>query len=181
MLLSVNEEQRKHIRRNHTTTHLLQAALRRVLGDHVKQAGSLVTPERFRFDFTHFSSIENEDLRRIEQIVNRSIRTNTGVKTLEANLDEALDMGAIAFLKSDSAIGCALSGSGDQHGTLWWYHAEATGEIGICKLLGESSIASGIRRIKPLLGKLLSLYSTGRKPITTNDLTAQILSGRSDC
>ncbi len=63
------------------------------------KVGSLVTPERFRFDFTHFSSIENEDLRRIEQIVNRSIRTNLGVKTLEANLDEALDMGAIAFLR----------------------------------------------------------------------------------
>ncbi|GAK61341.1 alanyl-tRNA synthetase [Candidatus Vecturithrix granuli] len=157
--LAVNEERRKHIRRNHTTTHLLQAALHEVLGDHIKQSGSLVTPERFRFDFTHFSSIETADMQRIEQLVNQSIRTNTRVNTLEASLDEALDMGALAFFEEKygdrvrvvqiPGISMELCG-----GT----HAEATGEIGVCKLLGENSIAAGIRRIEAVTGEAALHY-----------------------
>ena len=152
--LSVKEERRKHIRRNHTTTHLLHAALREVLGDHVKQSGSLVAPNRFRFDFTHFSSIEEADVRRIEEIVNRGIRANINVKTLDASLDEALDMGAIAFFEEKygdrvrvvqiPGISMELCG-----GT----HAQATGEIGLCKLLGENSVAAGIRRIEAVTGE----------------------------
>ncbi|MBD3307655.1 alanine--tRNA ligase [candidate division KSB3 bacterium] len=150
----VDSERRKRTRRNHTTTHLLHAALREVLGDHVKQSGSLVTPDRFRFDFTHFSSIDEPDMQRIETIVNRGIQTNTSVQTVETTLDNALDMGAIAFFEEKygdqvrivqiPGISMELCG-----GT----HAKATGEIGLCKLINESSIAAGVRRIEALTGE----------------------------
>jgi alanyl-tRNA synthetase len=157
--VSIDQDRRLQIRRNHTTTHLLHAALREVLGDHVKQSGSLVSPERFRFDFTHFSSVEHQDLHRIETIVNRGVQANIAVKTTEATLDEALDMGALAFFEEKygdrvrvvqvPGISMELCG-----GT----HAEATGEIGLCKLISESSIAAGIRRLEALTGEAALRY-----------------------
>ncbi len=154
VLVSVAQERRLRIRRNHTTTHLLHAALREVLGDHVKQAGSLVTPDRFRFDFTHFSSLAEEDLHRIEELINRNIRTNTEILTQEVTLDEALNQGALAFFEEKygetvrmvqiPGISTELCG-----GT----HAAATGEIGLCKIMNESSIAAGVRRIEALTGE----------------------------
>ena len=153
LMLKVDEERRKQTRRNHTATHLLHAALREVLGDHVKQAGSMVTPEHFRFDFTHFSGVEPDELRRIEKLVNQGVLTNTRVNTSEVTMDEALDMGALAFFEEKygdrvrvvqvPGISMELCG-----GT----HALATGEIGLCKLIGESSIAAGVRRVEALTG-----------------------------
>ena len=159
IMLAVDEERRKRTRRNHTATHLLHAALREVLGDHVKQAGSMVTPDRFRFDFTHFSGVEQEELRRIETLVNQGILTNTAVNTSEVTMDEALDMGALAFFEDKygdrvrvvqiPGISMELCG-----GT----HAMATGEIGLCKLVGESSIAAGVRRVEALTGEAALRY-----------------------
>ena len=151
--LTVDEDRRKRTRRNHTATHLLHAALRDVLGDHVKQAGSFVTPERFRFDFIHFSAIDREDAQRIETIVNNGIRANAIVQTTEATLDQALDMGALAFFEDKygekvrvvQIPGLSMELCG---GT----HAAATGEIGLFKLLGDSSVAAGVRRIEALTG-----------------------------
>jgi alanyl-tRNA synthetase len=159
LAVMVDSDRRQRIRLNHTTTHLLHAALRETLGDHVKQSGSLVAPDHFRFDFTHFSSLDERDLQRIEEIVNAGIRTNTEVKTVEATLDEALNMGAIAFFEEKygdqvrvvqiPGISMELCG-----GT----HASSTGEIGICKLISESSTAAGIRRIEAVTGEAALQY-----------------------
>ncbi len=157
--VAVDRDRRLRTRRNHTATHLLHAALREVLGDHVKQSGSLVTPDRFRFDFTHFSSLDNQDMLRIEKIVNQGIQTNTELRTTETTLDEALDMGALAFFEEKygdrvrlvqiPVISIELCG-----GT----HAKATGEIGLCKLISESSVAAGVRRIEALTGEAALHY-----------------------
>ena len=152
--VAVEQERRKRTRRNHTATHLLHAALRGVLGDHVKQAGSLVTPDRLRFDFTHFSSLDEHDMQRIEELVNQGVQTNTNVQTAEVTLEEALDMGALAFFEEKygervrvvQIPGLSMELCG---GT----HALATGEIGLCKLINESSIAAGVRRIEVLTGE----------------------------
>jgi Ser-tRNA(Ala) deacylase AlaX len=96
-VLQVEEERRRAIALNHTATHLLQAVLREVLGDHVHQAGSLVSPERLRFDFTHFASMEREELERVEALVNRKIRENLKVETKIMAVEEALQTGAMAL------------------------------------------------------------------------------------
>ena len=154
VLVSIDQGRRLRIRRNHTTTHLLHAALREVLGDHVKQAGSLVTPDRFRFDFTHFSSLDENDMQRLEELINRDIRTNTKVQTTEVTLDEALNRGALAFFEEkygDTVRMVQIPGISTElcGGT----HAAATGEIGLCKMINESSIAAGVRRIEALTGE----------------------------
>ena len=152
--VSVDAERRQRIRLNHTTTHLLHAALREVLGDHVKQSGSFVSDERLRFDFTHFSAVDEQDAQRIEGIVNDGIRANIGVTTTEVSLDDALQMGAIAFFEDkygDDVRVVQVPGRSMElcGGT----HVAATGEIGLCKILSESSVAAGVRRIEALTGE----------------------------
>ncbi len=139
---------------NHTATHLLQAALRQVLGDHVKQSGSLVTPERFRFDFTHFSAVSKKELDQIEDIVNQRIRENYPVETSEVPYQQAIQMGAIALFdeKYSAKVRMVTIGSISRElcgGT----HTHHTGNIGLFKLMGESSVAAGIRRIEALTGE----------------------------
>ena len=151
---SVDAERRQRVRLNHTTTHLLHAALRDVLGDHVKQSGSFVSGERLRFDFTHFSAVNEQDVQRIEAIVNDGIRANIGVETTEVSLDDALRMGAIAFFEDkygDYVRVVQVPGRSMElcGGT----HVAATGEIGVCKILSESSVAAGVRRIEALTGE----------------------------
>ncbi|HUW34716.1 MAG TPA: alanine--tRNA ligase, partial [Planctomycetota bacterium] len=151
--VEIDTERRAGIRRNHTATHLLHYALREVLGKHVEQAGSLVAPERFRFDFTHFSAIKKDDLKAIEQIVNEAIIRNLPVQTYETSLEEAKKAGVIALFteKYGDMVRVVQVGEISQElcgGT----HAEHTGEIGLIKIVGEESIAAGVRRIEAVTG-----------------------------
>lgn len=139
---------------NHTATHLLQASLRNVLGDHVKQSGSLVSPGRFRFDFTHFAAASKEELDQIEAIVNRRIRENHSVETSIVDYQQALQMKAIALFgeKYSDKVRMVKIGSISRElcgGT----HTHHTGNIGLFKIIGESSIAAGVRRIEALTGE----------------------------
>jgi alanyl-tRNA synthetase len=152
--LRVDQGRRRATALNHTATHLLQAILREILGDHVHQAGSLVSPERLRFDFTHFAPIEREDLERIEALVNEKVRENLKVETKIMQVEEALQTGAMALfgekygervrvvMVSDFSI--ELCG-----GT----HTSRTGDIGLFKILNETGVAAGVRRIEALTGE----------------------------
>ena len=153
-VLRVDGDRRRAITLNHTGTHLLQAVLREVLGDHVHQAGSLVSPERLRFDFTHFASMEKEELERVEALVNQKIRENLELKTKIMDVEDALQTGAMALfgekygekvrvvMVSDFSI--ELCG-----GT----HSSRTGDIGLLKIVSESGVAAGVRRIEALTGE----------------------------
>jgi alanyl-tRNA synthetase len=153
ILSNVDFQRRKNIARNHSATHILQAALREVLGEHVKQAGSLVAPDRLRFDFNHFQSLTSTQLPLIEEIINQKIQENVPVETSERSLDDALDSGATALFGEKygdevrvvemSNFSMELCG-----GT----HVNNTGEIGLFKLISESSISAGVRRIEALTG-----------------------------
>jgi alanyl-tRNA synthetase len=154
VLLAVDMENRQAIANNHTATHILHAALRQVLGDHVKQAGSLVAPDRLRFDFTHFSQVEPEQIKRIEAIANQRIRTNVAVQTDEMDAEEALRSGATALFEEkygDRVRVVALSDFSKElcGGT----HTRRTGDIGLFKIVSETSVASGVRRIEALTGQ----------------------------
>jgi len=149
----IDQERRISIARNHTATHLLQAALRKVLGVHVQQQGSLVEAERLRFDFNHFKAIESLELSRIEEIVNNSIMSNYPLQKKEMTLALAKKSGALAFFaeKYASKVRVVSIGSLSKEfcgGT----HLDYTGQIGYFRILQEGSIASGIRRIEAITG-----------------------------
>ena len=151
--LQVTSERRGDIARNHTATHLLQAAMKEILGDHVKQAGSLVSEEGLRFDFTHFSPLTADEINAIEQLVNREIRRNTPVATALRSREQAVAEGATALFgeKYGSEVRVVSVGSFSKElcgGT----HACATGDIGLFKILSETGIAAGVRRIEAVTG-----------------------------
>lgn len=149
----VNIERRLSIARNHTATHLLQAALRQVLGEHVRQQGSLVAEDKLRFDFTHFKALSKEQLDRTEETVNRYILENHRLKTQIKSLKEAKKSGALAFFaeKYEGSVR-VVSVEGFSRELCGGTHLNNTGQIGIFKIMQEGSVASGIRRIEAVTG-----------------------------
>ncbi len=165
--LTVDNEKRMAVQRNHTATHILHAVLRAVLGDHVKQAGSMVAPDRLRFDFSHFSQVEPEMLNRIEAMVNDRICENISSQTVEMAAEEAFQTGAMALFEEKYGDRVRVVSLADFSKELCGgTHVANTGDIGLFKIIAESSVASGIRRIEAL---------TGKEAVTYTQKTAQIL------
>ena len=150
----VDGARRMAIKRHHTATHLLHAALREVVGTHVKQAGSRVDDDRLRFDFTHFAPVSDEALSDIEQLVNRKILENIAVEVNEQPLEEALASGAMALFGEKYGDQVRTVRIGDfSHELCGGTHTEHSGEIGLMKLTGERGVASGTRRVEALAGE----------------------------
>jgi alanyl-tRNA synthetase len=156
-----DSERRERIMRNHTGTHLVHAALRNILGTHVKQAGSENAPERLRFDFSHFAHVDAEELRDIEQQVNEEIRLNTELETNVTSLEDALASGALAFFGDKyPEHNVRVVTIPDPRAARGFYskelcggtHVKRAGDIGVLKIVSEESVAAGVRRIEAMTG-----------------------------
>lgn len=175
----VNVERREAIRLNHTATHLLHAALKAIIGDHVQQKGSLVDADRARFDFSHFEPLTQEQLQALEQLVNQRVRANDDVVTELMSLDEAKTTGAAALFGEKYSDTVRVLSMGDFSKELCGgTHASRTGDIGLFKILAEYGVASGVRRIEMVTGaaalhwveqQLFSLDIISKKLKTNSD------------
>jgi alanyl-tRNA synthetase len=162
VILQIDEAQRMDIARNHTATHLLHKALRKVLGEHAQQKGSLVEPDRLRFDFSHLSSLSEDELLQIEEIVNQYILEVHPVKTQLTGLEDARELGAIALFgeKYDEQVR-VVEVDGVSMELCGGTHVKNTGQIGSFKILSEGSVGSGLRRIEALTGRGAREYING--------------------
>jgi alanyl-tRNA synthetase len=152
-LARIDGERRDAIRRNHTGTHILHWALRQVLGNHVKQQGSLVAPDRLRFDFSHFEPVTDDQLRAIEDLANHEILHNAPVRHFETTMDEARALGAIAFFGDKYGDIVRVLEAGEHSVELCGgTHVRRLGDIGPLKVVSEGSIGSNLRRIEAVTG-----------------------------
>ena len=166
---TVDDERRKDIRKNHSATHLLQAALREVLGSHVQQQGSFVSSEVLRFDFSHFNAMTEEEIQKVEDIVNEKVMACLNVSTQVMNVDEAKASGAMALFgeKYGEDVRVVKMGSDCEEFSkelCGGLHVGCTGEIGLVKIVSESSVSAGVRRIEAVSGRnAMLLLRTGTK------------------
>ncbi|MBR6708802.1 MAG: alanine--tRNA ligase, partial [Clostridia bacterium] len=154
VMADIEDMRRRDIMRNHSSAHLLQAALRKVLGDHVEQAGSFVSNSICRFDFTHFSALTTEEIDKVEKIVNAHILAATAIDTVETDIETAKQNGAIALFGEKYGSVVRMVKMGDFSTELCGgTHCGNTGEIGLFKITSESSVAAGVRRIEAVTGR----------------------------
>ena len=149
---AIDIDRRSAIRRNHTGTHVLHWALRHVLGDHVKQAGSHVGPDRLRFDFSHYAAVTDDEIAEIERLANIETLENSPVRAFETTKDEAESLGAIAFFGDKYGDVVRVLEAGKSTELCGGTHVRATGDIGTIKIVAESSIGSNLRRIEAITG-----------------------------
>ena len=166
---TINVEARTATRRNHTGTHVLHWALRTVLGEHVKQAGSLVSPDRLRFDFSDYESVTPEEIEKIELLANAQVLANTSVDAFETSKEEALAAGAIAFFGDKYGDTVRVLRAGASTELCGGTHVSATGDIGTIKIIAESSIGSNLRRIEAVTGENAVKYIQ-----RTNDILQKV-------
>ena len=162
VLAKVEAEDRLDAVRHHTATHILHATLRSVLGEHVKQSGSLVAPDRLRFDFTHYTALTEREKERVEQLVNERIIENHPVETTVMDVDQAIATGAMALFDEKYGDKVRVVNVRDVSRELCGgTHAKASGDIGLFKIVSEVGIAAGVRRIEALAGR--RAFQAGKK------------------